>query len=152
MAIKKVTFSFDVPVEELLALVMTRNAGLRVDVFGTDKSKAHPKQLNGHPPQALLEAPKRKRHTKRDASGNVVPIKRLLLKKMLDADNHSLQRDQLKSVLTEAGYSAKSLNNQIGFMRKDGFAKRTAEGIYQLTANGLRAAKKLDQPKDAQHA
>lgn len=135
MAIKKVTFSFDVPITQLLGLIATGNAAMKIDVYGDD----HPpkaKRLNGHTP-ALLEGPKHPKSRKGNKSGY-----RLLFDQFATEKDRAFRPIELAPVLVAAGLSAKSVSPQLTKLRYDGFVRKVGDKC-QITPRGIAAHAKL---------
>ena len=146
MAIRKLTFSFEVPITQLLGLIATGNSALKIDVLGDDK--VHPlKALNG---TKLLEGPKkarggvngRPRSRGKDKSGQPLTAYSAIIRALAKAADHTLTLADLHPIVTDLGLSASSANSQISVMRARGHAKRVTDGTYQLTKNGLAEAAK----------
>jgi hypothetical protein len=141
MAIKKLTFSFDVEMPELLAFIAARNSNLRIDVMG-DKPKT-PKALNGTAPK-MLEGPRGLGVGKgRPKAG--VPSWQLILKAMVAAPEHTTAVLGLRPMMESHGLSDKSISPQITNMIGKGFVKRIRPGVYQATAKGVAEAAKLEE-------
>lgn len=141
MAIKKLTFSFEVPITQLLGLIATGNTGLKIDVAGDERATKAVKALaNGHAPK-LLESPDA--HAKRQKKRNDMPGWHLLLKAMAANPEHTKAVRDLAKMLSGAGLSEKSVSPQLSMMQKKSWMKRIDEGVYQLTAKGALQAEKL---------
>lgn len=149
MAIKKLTFSFELPVTQLLGLIATGNTGLKIDVLSDDKIHAL-KALNGARPK-LLEGPKKPHGNTgnagpktrgKDASGQPLTAYNAILRALAKASDHTLTLAKLRPIVAELGLSPSSANSQISLMRTRGQAKHVADGTYQLTKNGLAEAEK----------
>jgi hypothetical protein len=135
MAIKKVTFSFDVPITQLLGLIATGNAAMKIDVYGDD----HPpkvKRLNGHTP-ALLEGPKPRKQRYEGKTAY-----RLLLDQLASDKDKGFRAAELSPALIAAGFSPRSISPQLTKLRTDGNA-RNVGGKYQITQRGIAAHAKL---------
>jgi hypothetical protein len=154
MAIKKLNFSFEVPITALLSLIATGNTGLKIDVLGDDKSHPIGKLLNGaHPAMKLLEGPKgpkkgggigspgqpRQRGVE---NGQPITAYNAMMKAMGARSDHTLSNADLRALVGGIGLAPSSANSQISLMRTRGHAKRIGEGIYQLTAHGIMECEK----------
>jgi hypothetical protein len=147
--IKKISFSFDVPLTTLLGLIATGNADMRVDVYGDER--AHPlKALNGAHPK-LLEGPKRPHGNAgisrpkargKDASGQRMTAYNAMLRALAKAANHTLTTTDLRPIVTELGLAVSTASTTVHVMRARGHAKHVAEGTYQLTKMGLTETEK----------
>jgi len=145
MAIKNVTFSFDIPITMLLSLIETGNAAMRVDVYGDNKPPKGVPAINGHAPK-LLEAPKpKKARTRRSRTGprNNVPNWHLIILALADAPDRTLSHNDMKPILVARGMSANSASPITTVMRQKGWVKRIGDGTFQLTQRGERQAAKL---------
>lgn len=139
MAIKKVTFSFDVPITQLLGLIATGNAAMKVDVYGDDKVMNG--KLTGPRIAGLLEAPGRRRSGPRKRDG--LTAYRLLLNQFADEQKRQFAPVELAPPLVEKGLSPKSVSPQLTLLRKHGNVKRYGNGKYQITVKGAAAHAKL---------
>jgi hypothetical protein len=147
MAIKKLTFTFEVPITQLLGLIATGNTGLKIDVQGDER--AIPKKLlNGHAPKLLTGPPMQERrggHTQRGRDENGKPA--IGWHKMLEAlaknPEHTKTTIDLGHLLETLGLSKKSVSPQISMMQKKGWLKRLEPGVYQMTAKGGVEASRL---------
>jgi hypothetical protein len=154
MAIKKLTFTFEVPITQLLGLIATGNSGLKIDVMGDDKVHPIAKALNGaHPAMKLLEGPKPakargvgtgngKRQRGQDSNGEPVTAYNAILRALGKASDHEMQLSELCAIVAGVGLSPKSANSQISLMRTRGIARRAGQGVYQLTGRGVAEAEK----------
>jgi hypothetical protein len=154
MAIKKLTFTFEVPITQLLGLIATGNSGLKIDVMGDDKVHPIAKALNGaHPAMKLLEGPKPakahgigtgngKRQKGQDANGQPITAYNTILRALAKASDHEMQLSELRPMVGDIGLSPGSANSQISLMRTRGVVRRAGEGVYQLTARGVAEAEK----------
>jgi hypothetical protein len=150
MPIKKLNFSFEVPITALLGLIATGNAGLKIDVVGDDKPAKVPKLLNGaHPDMKLLEGPKRRgsvpgepRNRGKDEHGNRMTAFSAILKALAHARDHTTTLVALRPIVAGLGLAASSANSQISLLRTRGLARRISEGEYQLTKSGMAEAEK----------
>jgi hypothetical protein len=140
MAIKKLTFSFEVPITQLLGLIATGNTGLKIDVLGDDRPTPQ-KRLNHHNGVKLLEAPKQSRvQPSRIRSTNGKPSWISMLEAFAKNPEHTKSTTDLGKLLVANGLSAKSVSPQLSMMQGEGFVTRTEPGVYRLTAKGLREA------------
>jgi len=121
MPIKDVTFSFKVPIEELLSLVVKGNVGMRVDAYGDQPRLAK----NG---QLALPGPMGKKGAVTDAV-----IKAFLLK-----DDHVLNTTQLREIALVAGGSKNSIHGIVFKLKKDGILLQVGPSVYRLSAKGLK--------------
>jgi hypothetical protein len=152
MAIKVVNFSFAVPIEQLLALVVAGNVGMKVDVFGTGTMPKPPKMLkNGHAPPLLLEGPKKphgnigksgNRARGKGANGETKTAYTMMLEVMAASPDYTATLADLRPAVAALGLSASSANSQTNVMRQRGHAKRIGEGVYQLTKPGVAECEK----------
>jgi hypothetical protein len=146
MAIKKLTFSFEVPVTQLLGLIATGNTGLKIDVLGDDKVHHVPRLMNGQA-QKLLEGPKTGKHPKtnrgKDASGKPAIAWQRLLEAFAKNPDHTKGIGDLGTLLEGFGLSKKSVSPQLSMMQKKGWLKRLDAGVYQMTAKGGVMAQRL---------
>jgi hypothetical protein len=134
MAIKKVTFSFDVPITQLLGLIATGNAAMKIDVYGDDHV-VKAKRLNGHSPK-LLEGPnKSKQRGPKSAY-------RLLWDQLAAEQARGFRPVELSGRLTEAGLSPKSVSPQLTKLRHGGNVKRVGKN-YFITPRGVSNHAKL---------
>jgi hypothetical protein len=143
MAIKKVTFSFDVPITTLLGLIATGNADMKINVYGDDHHPK-PKRLNGHTP-ALLEAPRKR-------GGGNKSAYRLLWDQFAAAKDRSFRPVDLVADLIAGGLSNKSVSPQLTLLRKHGNVRRVGKGTYQITARGIAAHAKLIEAETTETA
>jgi hypothetical protein len=135
MAIKKVTFSFDVPITQLLGLIATGNAAMKIDVYGDD----HPpkaKLLNGHRPK-LLEGPKHRPKKRGNKTGY-----RLLFDQFAEEQSRGFRPMELTGPLIAAGLSSKSVSPQLTALRQHGNVKRVGDK-YFITPRGIAKHGKL---------
>lgn len=167
MAIKKLNFSFEVPITALLGLIATGNSALKIDVFGDDKTSQTAKLLNGaHPKIGRLEGPKKAKSKKgvgtgngprqrgKDEHGKPITAYNTILRTLAKAPNHTMLLSDLRSKIAAIGLNPSSANSQISLLRTRNLAKRIGEGEYRLTANGLHEAERrgLVRPKAAPKA
>ncbi|MEH2525896.1 MULTISPECIES: hypothetical protein [unclassified Bradyrhizobium] len=142
MAIKKVTFSFDIPIENLLALVAAGNAGMRVDVYGSDKTKALPKALTQNAHAGLLEGPRpsnAQRGTGIDENGQPIKSMTVVLKHLAQRPAYISDLNSIKTALHNAGLTSPATHHsQMYTCVKNGWAVRLGAAQYKLTAEGLR--------------
>ena len=138
MAIKKLTFSFEVPITQLLGLIATGNSGLKIDVLGDDRP-APQKRLNHHNGVKLLEGPKHVQKP-RVRSTNGQPSWVSMLEAFAKNPEHTKSTADLGKLLVKNGLSSKSVSPQLSKMQSEGFVTRTEPGVYRLTAKGLREA------------
>ena len=149
MAIKKVTFSFDVPITQLLSLIATGNAAMKIDVYGDEKPFRLPKAaLNGHAPK-LLEGPKDHTGTIKQSGSVRAPRQQgmkngkpitgfdALLTAFAKRSDNTLTMDAAREVMTDVGLSPISASSQIHLMKNRGLTRSTGKGVYQLTHRGL---------------
>ena len=148
MAIKKVTFSFDVPITQLLSLIATGNAAMKIDVYGDEKVHRLPKALNGHAPK-LLEGPKQLTETIKQSGSPKAPRQQgmkngkpitgfdALLTAFAKRSDNTLTMDAAREVMTDVGLSPISASSQIHLMKNRGLIRNTAKGVNQLTHKGL---------------
>jgi hypothetical protein len=136
MPIKKVTFSFDVPITQLLSLIATGNAGMKIDVYGDDAPQ-RVKRLNGHGPK-LLEGPKPTPRKRGEKTGY-----RAMFDLFATDKDRTFGPADLQPALTDIGLSPKSVSPQLTKLRQDGNVRRVADGKYQITSKGLSIHAKL---------
>jgi hypothetical protein len=134
MAIKKVTFSFDVPITQLLGLIATGNAAMKIDVYG-DERPAKVNRLNGHHAPKLLEGPTPKKRNGKSAY-------RLLWDQFAADKDRKFRPVELAPALIATGLSGKSVSPQLTKLRQDGNVRLTTDG-YQITPKGIAAHAKL---------
>ena len=139
MAIKKLTFSFEVPITQLLGLIATGNSGLKIDVLGDDKPVSQ-HRLNGRNGVKLLEGPKRQDKGPRNRGTNGVPSWIIMLEALAKNPEHTKTTGDLGKVLVANGLSAKSVSPQLTKMQSEGFVTRVEPGVDKLTASGIREA------------
>lgn len=144
MAIKKVTFSFDVPITQLLGLIATGNAAMKIDVYGDDHIPKV-RRLNGHAPK-LLEGPKKSKQ-RGNKSGY-----RLLFDQFAADKDRSFGPIDLAPALVEGGLSPKSVSPQLTKLRQAGNVRRVSDGKYQITPRGIAAHAKLVTAEAAEAA
>lgn len=143
MAIKKLTFSFDVPLTSLLGLIATGQADMRIDVLGDDKPLSG-KALAAAGIAGLLSPPKTHGHTGVprsrgvDASGNRKTAQSAMLEGMAKATDYTLTLAQMRPLVAALGLSPSSANSQIATITKKGWAEPTEPGIHRLTESGLK--------------
>ena len=136
MPIKNLRFSFDVPITALLGLIATGNAGLKIDVYGDDKPGKIPRlPKNG---TKLLEGPK----PGRVKNGAGRPSWLLMLEAMAKNPEHTETTVDLGAMLVSHGLAKNSVSPQMTMMKKNGFVTKIDQGVYRLTASGLREAAK----------
>jgi hypothetical protein len=155
MAIRKLTFSFEVPITQLLGLIATGNTGLKIDVLSDDKIHAL-KALNGARPK-LLEGPKKPHgnvgnggpKVRGKEHGKPITAYNAIIRALAKAADHTLTVTDLRSVVGSLGLSPSSASPQISAMRTHWHVKHIGEATYQLTKNGLAEAEKrhLIRPK-----
>jgi len=140
MAIKKLTFSFDVPLTSLLSLIAAGQADLRIDVLGDDKPLSA-KALAAAGISGLLPRPHGHTDVTRsrgiDASGNRKTAKAAMLEGMAKAAGHTMTLAQMRPLVAALGLSPASANSQISFITKKGWAETTEPGKHRLTESGL---------------
>jgi hypothetical protein len=150
MAIKMVNFSFAVPIEQLLALVVTGNVGMKVDVFGTNTIKPTKLLKNGAAPPLMLEGPKAHgnighggpRQRGKDANGNGKTAYVAMLEALATSPDYTGKLSDLRTLVAALGLAGSSANSQMSLMRTRGHAKRISEGTYQLTKPGIAECEK----------
>jgi hypothetical protein len=148
MAIKKVTFSFDVPITQLLGLIASGNAAMKIDVYGDDKSHAmNGKHLTGPKVAGLLEAPKRSRGGGKNKGG--VTAYEMIARAILADPGHRLNTGSLRPAFEKAGFSKNSISPQTHLMYSNGYLKRMANGEYIMTAAGFKHFKQRGYTADA---
>jgi hypothetical protein len=154
MAIKNVTFSFDVPITTLLGLIATGNAAMRVDVFGDDKVKGLKTLANGHAIAGLLEAP----HSSRrgvsmaravDAKGNKTTGGKVIAGIFLASEREPVHSKTLKEALVAHGLAAASVSPQLTVFKKKGWIKAVEKALYLVTDRGLQNFRAMTQSAEA---
>lgn len=161
MAIKKLRFSFDVPLQDLLALVATRNDALHIDVVGDGRPDKPPKQLKGPAAKiaGLLEAPGKGKgkgnhgnHSRKvkaqDEFGPLTTYQAVAIF-LFHAPDHTGAMPQMKAALAPLGVNEVSISPQMAKMRADGNAKQIVPGTYKLTPQGVRNFEKLIKEREA---
>jgi hypothetical protein len=152
MAIKKLTFSFEVPITQLLGLIATGNSGLKIDVVGDDRPHPMAKLLNGaHPAMKLLEGPKhgntgKSRARGQDANGHAKTGYQAMLEAMAKAPDYAMPIDKLRPIVAALGLTPSTASSQVSLMRQRGHARRISDGIYGLTANGIHECERRNIP------
>jgi hypothetical protein len=133
---------------QLLGLIATGNADMKIDIYGDDKP-TKVKQLNGaHPAMKLLEGPKKRhglahgqaRQRGKDENGDPITAYNAILRAMTKAKDHIMTLTELRPTVEGLGLNPSSANSQISLMRARGLAKRIDEGTYQLLARGMQEA------------
>lgn len=132
MPAKTARFYFDVPINQLLALVAAGHSELRIDIMGDNKP---PRKVIANGAPALLEPPRRHR--------NGTPIWQLMLKTYAADPKSSKTNGNLREAIAAEGFSKGSFSSQLDKLLKRGFIKRVEKGCYQITAKGVAAAEKL---------
>ena len=132
MAIKSVNFSFNVPIEQLLMLVASGNVAMKVDVYGNDKVAKGLKALNGHPAPKLLEGPKAKNPNK---TGNGA---RAILEFLVAHPEHKATSAELRALTDPLGLHKNTAATMMSAYKRKGFIKTAGEGVFQLTAAGIK--------------
>lgn len=153
MAIKKLRFSFDVPITDLLGLIATRNEALQIDVVTDNKPV---KQLrNGAAGIAgLLEGPTGSRRGMKmsrgaDTNGHKITGYEALAAAILAKPDHSFKPVELQPVLEAVGLNGKSVSPQLSLMKKKGHIKKNDEtGGYKMTPQGARHFLKLAKDRE----
>jgi hypothetical protein len=135
LPIKKVRFSFDIPIQQLLAAIATTNTAMRIDVYGDDPPPTRRGRITQGEDVKMLEGPKQGKRR----NGEKVSGLKLIAKHMVDHKDRGVAIAELKPIITKAGLSEKSVSPQIDKLMKDGHAKRLRTGIYQITAKGVHA-------------
>jgi hypothetical protein len=146
MAIKKLTFSWDIPLTSLLGLIASGQADMRIDVLGDDKQIPLSKLL-GNPAAALLEGPK---HGNRgqsparavDANGKKTTAISIILAALANTPGHTKTSTDLKPPLVEVGLKPNSASPQIANCQKKGWIERVDHGTYKLTDAGIEECKR----------
>jgi hypothetical protein len=138
MPIRKLNFSFEVPITQLLGLIATGNAGLKIDVIGDDRVGHAPKRINGHAPK-LLEGPKRGKN----GDHKHPPSWQAMLRALAKHPEHTKAVGELGHLLVGMGLSAKSVSPQLSMMKKKGWVRQVESGVYQMTAKGGVEAQRL---------
>lgn len=153
MAIKNVTFSFDVPITTLLGLIATGNAAMRVDVFGDDKVKGLKTLANGHAIAGLLEAPHSRRGTSTnravDANGHQTTGAKILAGVFLASEREPVHTKTLKEALVAHGLNAASVSPQLTVFKKKGWIKSPEKGLSLVTDRGLQNFRAMTQSAEA---
>jgi hypothetical protein len=149
MPIKKLTFSWDVPITTLLGLIASGQADLRIDVLGDDKPVPLSKLLANGGAAALLEGPKPQSNRVGqtparaiDANGNRTTGLHIILTAMARDPDHAATSQSLKEPLIEAGLKPGSASPQLSFAKKQGWAEQTSLGRYKLTNAGIEECKR----------
>lgn len=141
MAIKKVTFSFDVPITQLLGLIATGNAGMRIDVYGDDKAHAI-KHLAGPKVAGLLEPPTRKRRSdfgnRGKLNGSKITAYEIIARAVLADPGHRIDTKTLHPIFEQAGLARNSISPQVHVMYAKGYLHRSANGQYSMTKSGFK--------------
>lgn len=140
MPIKKLTFSFDVPLTSLLSLIAAGQADMRIDVIGDDKPVPLSKLLASNGVAGLLEPPRAsKRTTSRavDASGKPTTSIAVILAAMASHPDHARSTTDLKPLIAEIGLMPNSVSPQVAMGQKKGWFERVDTGLYKLTAAGI---------------
>jgi hypothetical protein len=144
MAIKKLTFSFDVPITAFLGLIATGNSGLKIDVVGDDKVHPLARALNGHNGVKLLEGPKHgnsgqtgPRARGKDAHGHTKTAYVAILETLARAPDYTATVRELRPIVQKLGLADNTAASQVALMRTRGHAKRIGEGTFQLTKPGI---------------
>lgn len=153
MAIKKLRFSFDIPITELLALVATRNDALQIDVVGDNKEpRKLPKAQAGI--AGLLEGPDSKRgsgsgNRGADEKGPITGYLAIAIQ-IMKTPQAKFTPKEFRDVLSGVGLNPNSVSPQISVMKKEGYIKETGErGEYHVTPNGARHFQKLIKEREA---
>lgn len=144
MAIKKLTFSFEVPITQLLGLIATGNTGLKIDVAGDEHPQKIVKALANGAAVKLLEGPKPNRSSNRSSNG--IPSWQIMLRAFAANPDHTKATRDLMPLLTEVGLKKNSASPQLEMMKRKGWLKRIDKGVWQLTAKGAVEAGKLGFP------
>jgi hypothetical protein len=146
MAIKKITVSFDLPIQTFLSMLSVGNSGMKIDVFGDDGPIRKAKLLNGQKP-ALLEGPKAGRGVRgRDANGKPVNGRHIMLKHFAENRDRHVHPVEFNELLKAVGLNG-SASGAIHNFRTRGLIKRIGKGAYTITAKGLSEYAKLPKPE-----
>ena len=132
MAIKKLHIGFDIDVADFVAYIAARNTGMKIDVLGENKPAKIPRV-----DQKLLEGPRKPRQT------NGVPSWHYILKAMCDDPKATRTIKELSAIVVAHGLAKNSASPQVDMLRKRGWMKRTAPGVYIATPRGIAEAQKL---------
>lgn len=160
MPIKKVTFSFDVPITQLLSLIATGNAAMKIDVYGDDKHHVmNGRHLTGPKVAGLLEAPKRKSKNKSGVKRGDMTAYEIIARSILADPGHRIDTKTLHPIFEQAGLSRNSISPQVHLMYAKGYLHRSANGQYSITKSGFKhftqrgfTAPKDNAPKNSEAA
>jgi hypothetical protein len=111
MAIKSFTFSFKLDTKDLLEFITEHDIAVNIEALDTK------------PQVSDLPAPKKRELT---IPGTIISF--------LIRHKEGASTEALKALLIQAGYSEKSLNNQLFTLRQNGLVKSIGRGKYQATA------------------
>jgi hypothetical protein len=139
MPIKKLTFTFEVPITQLLGLIATGNSGLKIDVLGDDRPHKAKAPLNGQVP--LIEGPKRKPGG--GGKRGKVPSSTRVLLAMIETPDHTITNKTAGAMLESHGMAGKSVSPIFTVFRRKKYVTRAQPGVFRLTAAGLREAQKI---------
>jgi hypothetical protein len=134
MAIKKLTVSFDLPINTFLSMLAAGNSGLKIDVFGDDHPAKSVRRLNGHAPK-LLEGPRR-RGRGRDARGNYVNGRNIILKHFSENKGRNIPVREFGPLLMAVGLKP-GCSGTIFELKQRGLIKSDGNGGYSITTKGL---------------
>jgi len=154
MAIKNVTFAFDVPITTLLGLIATGNAAMRVEVYGDDKVKGLKSIANGQAIAGLLEAPRSTRRgisTARavDSKGNKTTAAKVIAGIFLASEREPVHAKPLKEALVAHGLKAVSVSPQLAVFKENGWIKSPEKGLFLVTDRGLQHFRAMTQGAEA---
>lgn len=148
MPIKKLTFSFDVPLTSLLSLLAAGQADLRIDVLGDDKPVPLSKLLGANGVAGLLEGPKRvkgpPKPRAKDANGKSTTSLDLILGAMAKNPDHIQTSSDLKACLVAGGLKPNSVSPQLTEAMKRGWTRKLEFGVYQLTFEGVEECRRRE--------
>jgi hypothetical protein len=135
MPIKKLTVSFDLPINTFLGMLAAGNAGMKIDVYGDDHPAKSAKRIINGQALKLLEGPRR-RGRGQDAHGNHVNGRNIILKHFSENKGRHIRASELGPLLSAVGLKP-GCSGTIFALKKNGFIKADGNGGYTVTAKGL---------------
>jgi hypothetical protein len=133
MAFKNVRFSFDIPMEDIMALAIQRGVGLNIEVESKEPKK--PRQLrNVDPAPKLLEGPKKER----GAQANI--LRRLFVEKGAGV---IVTTAECKDAFVANGLEGPRAYQSLNQIKNDDAIESVGKGEWKASKKGVEAMKAL---------
>lgn len=136
MAFKTMRISFDLPMEQLMGMIVASGADMHVDVF-TDPKHASAARLNGHAAKAL-PAPKKRRKGKALDRQSVRGAMLLHV-----AGKPTAHVSEFAEIALSKGNATSAAAGGVHALLGRGLIKRTGPGQYKITTKGKAAAQQV---------